>query len=169
MWHLTRWLSCLYLGVFCLVAKAESLEGIVRNSGSGVNQVVEVVVGKAVIGDRLCPGEVSARVKKLSGMTLEFSGDWKIGKSGDRQCFEVKAFNIKRHLSGRPPLVGVLRDDAGTFSIVTEDGKQHLLGNASSGLKKLKGKKVILDIKPFDASGEQESTLKVISYAPYPD
>jgi hypothetical protein len=169
LWRLKRWWLLLYLGTFCLEARSESLEGIVRNSGSGVNQVVEVVVAKATNGDRLCPGEVSARIKKLSGMTLEISGDWKIGKSGDRQCFEVQGFHIKRHLSGRPPLVGTLKDDAGTYAVVTEDGKKHVLGDASSGLKKLAGKKVILDIKSFDATGEQSSNLKVISYAAYPE
>lgn len=150
-------------------AYAEEIEGVIRNSGSGVNQMVEVVPGKATGGQRLCTHEGALHVKKLSGMTLQITGDWKMDKAGKRQCFAPSAFKIRRHISGRPPLVGVVNVEEAVFVLTDEDGKKHVLGEVSAGLRKLAGKKVILDVKPIVASSQQESLLKVISYSTYPE
>jgi hypothetical protein len=150
-------------------ALGDEFEGQIRNSGSSVNQIVEVVSDNTQNSQKLCLDDTASRVKRLTGLTIKVSGDWKINKTGQKQCLQVKSFTILKHSSGRTPLVGTLQNENGVFVVTAEDGKKQTLDEVSSGLKKLSGKKVILDVKPLDASSDKSSVLKVVTYREYPE
>jgi hypothetical protein len=151
------------------MAIGEELEGQIRNSGSGANQQVELVGNQGKTAQKLCGDDGATRVKRLTGMTLKVTGEWKLNKAGERQCLALTGFTIVKHTSGRSPLVGVLQNENGVYVVAGEDGKKKVLGEVSSGLKKLAGKRVILDVKPLDASTDKSAVLKVVTYGEYPD
>ena len=151
------------------LASAEEFEGAIRNSGSSVNQTVELVSDQGKTTQKLCLDAGASRVKKLTGLTIRVTGDWKLNKAGEKQCLELKSFKIVKHTSGRVPLVGVLEQENGVYVVAGEDGKKQPLGEVSSGLKRLAGKKVILDVKPLDVSGDKSAALKVVTYGEYPE
>jgi len=169
---LKKWIQL--FGLIGLLAYAphgisEEFEGQIRNSGSSVNQIVELVGDQGKNIQKLCFDEGAIRIKKLTGMTLRVNGEWKLNKAGQRQCLQLKSFTIVKHTSGRTPVVGVLQNDNGVYQVAGEDGKKQTLGEVSSGLKRLTGKKVILDVKPLDASGDKSAVLKVVTYGEYPE
>jgi len=151
-------------------AKAEELEGSVIVVGSSINMRVLLTKKGAADGPALCTNDVSKKIRKLLRLEVQASGSWKM-KNGTstKDCFEASSFKILRHSSGRPPVIGILTEDGPNFIIKGEDGRVNRLSDITSGLTKLKGKKVILDIKPMDAPGQKDVSYKVVSYSEYPE
>jgi hypothetical protein len=149
------------------VALGETVKGRVRNSGVGIVQSVHLIDEETASDRSLCAGDVSGKVKKLSGMVIEVEGLVKKRPNGNSECFDAIGFRIIRNISGRAPLIGLLKVENDVVSVVSEDGVAHILNEVSSGLKKLVGKKVILDVRSNE-SGDSKG-LKVISYSSFPD
>ena len=151
-------------------ALADELAGSVIVVGSSINMRVLLTEKGAADGPALCANDVSKTIRKLLRLEVQVSGSWKI-KDGTsvKDCFETTSFKILKHSSGRPPVIGILTEDGPNFTIKGEDGRVSRLSDITSGLVKLKGKKVILDLKPMDAPGQKDVSFKVVAYSEYPE
>lgn len=150
-------------------ALADDLSGSVLVVGSSINMRVLLTEKGAVDGPALCTNEVSRKIRKLLRLEVQVGGSWKMKDATTKDCFEVSSFKILKHISGRPPVIGILTEDGPNFIIKGEDGRVSRLSDITSGLTKLKGKKVILDLKPMDAPGQKDISFKVVSYSEYPE
>ncbi len=148
---------------------ADDLAGSVIVVGSSVNMRVLLTEKGAADGPALCTNEVSKKIRKLLRLEVQVTGSWKMKDSGTKDCFDATSFKILKHSSGRPPVIGILTEDGPNFIIKGEDGRVNRLSDITSGLTKLKGKKVILDLKPMDAPGQKDISFKVVSYSEYPE
>ncbi len=150
-------------------AFADDLAGSVIVVGSSVNMRVLLTEKGAADGPALCTNEVSKKIRKLLRLEVQVTGSWKMKDAATRDCFDATSFKILKHSSGRPPVIGILTEDGPNFIIKGEDGRVNRLSGITSGLTKLKGKKVILDLKPMDAPGQKDISFKVVSYSEYPE
>lgn len=148
---------------------ADELTGHVLVVGSSVNMKVQLTEKSGSAGPSLCKNDVAAKVRKLLRLEVQVSGSWQLNKDGGKDCFAATGFKILRHSSGRAPFVGMLNEEGAHYVIKTEDGKVSRLSEISSGLKKLKGRRVILDLKPMDAPGQKDVSFKVVAYSEYPE
>lgn len=151
-------------------ALADELVGHVLVVGSSINMRVQLTTKGEAVGPALCPNEIAKKIRKLLRLEVSVSGDWKMKKDGTtKDCLWAEDFKILRHSSGRPPFIGILEEEGSHFVIKGDDGKSSKLSGITSGLKKLKGKKLILDLKPMDAPGQKDVSFKVVSYSEYPE
>lgn len=148
---------------------AEDLSGSVIVVGSSINMRVLLTAKGAADGPALCTNEVSKRIRKLLRLEVQVSGSWKMKDATTKDCFETTSFKILKHSSGRPAVIGILAEDGPNFTIKGENGYVNRLSDITSGLMKLKGKKVILDLKPMDAPGQKDVSYKVVAYSEYPE
>lgn len=155
--------------LFSAPTLAEELTGHVLVVGSSVNMKVQLTEKNGSTGPSLCKNDVASKVKKLLRLEVRVSGNWQMNKDGGKDCFMASAFQILRHSSGRAPFIGMLIEDGANFVIKSDDGKVSRLSEITAGLKKLKGRKVILDLKPMDAPGQKTASFKVVAYSEYPD
>lgn len=167
---LTKVILLLILPLFSRTVIADELVGHVLVVGSSINMRVELTAKGQSTGPALCSNEVAKRIRKLLRLEVSVTGDWRMKKDGKtKDCLWAEDFKILRHSSGRPPFIGLLQDEGSHFVIKGDDGKSSKLSGISSGLKKLKGKKLILDLKPMDAPGQKDVSFKVVSYSEYPE
>ncbi|MEZ4743598.1 MAG: hypothetical protein R3B45_14330 [Bdellovibrionota bacterium] len=153
--------------------KMMNIEGHIKVVGSAYN--ARSVLIKEEDGNKqqynFCKDSISKKIGQLSGMMLTVKGHWKEykGKASkkSKKCFLAQSFQIKEMSSGRKPLVGILNKDASHYSLTDEDGSAHRLDKLTDGLKKLVGKKVIIDVKML-GNGTGGSSYRVVSYALYP-
>jgi hypothetical protein len=150
-------------------AQAEDLAGSVIVVGSSINMRVLLTEKGAADGPALCTNDVSKKIRKLLRLEVQVNGSWKMKDATKKDCFDATSFKILKHSSGRPPVIGVLTEDGPNFIIKGEDGRVNRLSDITSGLAKLKGKKVLLDLKPMDAPGQKDISYKVVSYSEYPE
>lgn len=150
-------------------AFAEDIEGVVRVSGSSINQKVLLSEASTFVGPTLCYGDVAKRVGRLTGMTVKASGEWQISKkSGEKTCIEAKSFVVTKVPNGRTAVVGTLGEKDGAFTLTGDDGKETTLADVPDGMRKLAGKKVILDLKAMENPAAKEVPAKVVSYSEFP-
>lgn len=149
-------------------AKADELAGHVLVVGSSVNMKVQLTEKNGSSGPSLCKNDVANRIKKLLRLEIRVSGDWQKKADGSNDCFMASSFTILRHSSGRVPVVGLLQEEGATFVVKSDDGKVSRLSDITTGLKRLKGRKVILDLKPMDTPGQKDVSFKVVAYSEYP-
>ncbi len=149
-------------------ALAEDLQGTVVSVGSAMNTTVMLTQPTDPKGPTLCYTDVTKRVRKLSAMTVKVSGAWTTNQKGEKTCFEVTDFDVLKTSSGRDAVVGTLGESGGAYQVTGKDGKVMTLGEITGGLKKLKGQKVILDLKSMNSPAAKEPTYKVVTYAAYP-
>jgi hypothetical protein len=147
---------------------AGEIEGLVKSSGSAASAYTLISVGEAEKGDRLCSGDASKSIRRLGGMTVKVSGDWKLDQKGEKDCFEPTDFSVQKVSSGRDAIVGILSKKDGGYIVAGSDGQIRVLGSVSSGLKKLDGQKVILDLKALNSPASKETVYKVVTYAAHP-
>lgn len=151
-------------------ARAEDAEGVVRIVGSALSSKTLVVPAGENTGPNLCRNDASKRIGRLSGMTLKVTGEWQTdAKTGEKRCFEASAFVVTKMSNGRDAVVGTLADKDGQFEVTDASGKVRMLADVPDGLKKLSGKKVILDVKTIESpAATKEAVSKVVSYAEFP-
>lgn len=151
-----------------VVALAEDVEGLVKAAGSAATARTFLTPDGSETGTQLCSGDIAKGLRRLGGMTVKVSGDWKMDKKGEKSCFEPTEFAILKVTSGREAIVGMLSQKDGAYVVTGPDGKVHALGDVPGGLKKLDGQKVILDIKPLNSPTAKEAAFKVVTYAAHP-
>ncbi len=149
-------------------ALAEDVEGVVRLVGSAIEQRTILAEAAGGNGPTVCRGDVQKRIGRLTGMTVRVSGEWQLGKDGAKKCVDASAFTVKKLSNGREAVVGTLAEKGGVFQVTADDGNMKALAEVPDGLKKLSGKKVILDLKTVDSPTAKEPTSKVVSYAELP-
>lgn len=149
-------------------ALAETVEGVVKVAGGGLNAEV-MVAASGNTGPVLCGmSDMTKQVKHLAAMTVKVDGEWKTNKEGQKTCFSPAAFTVTKMSTGRDAVVGKLTQKDGKYLVTTDDGKVQTLEDVSPGLKKLEGQKVILDLKQVDAPKGQDAASKVVTYAAFP-
>lgn len=151
-------------------AESEAIEGVARLVGSDVNMTVVMTKPGEDKGPELCRNDVMKRVAKISGMTVRVLGTWKENAKAKTRCFEINDFTVlKMSSSEREPVVGrLVAHDDGTYTIEGEAGKKQSISGLPPGLRKMAGKKVIVDMKPMSTADGKSSAMKVVSYAEYP-
>lgn len=156
---------------------AAEADGVVKMLGSDINQTVTLIKDPKVPGTELCKGDVSRRIGRLAGMTVKVQGDETVLKGKAKtKCFEPTDFAVMKTSSGeREPLVGKLleqgkdKDGQTIYAVEVEEGKAaKVLTAVPPGLRKMVGKKVIVDIKPMEKLAGDEVMSKVVSYAEFP-
>ncbi len=147
-------------------ALAEDLEGVVAISGSAIN--AKVTLGTASGSPVICRDETGKRIGRLTGMTVKVTGEWALNKDGGKRCVTATSFSVVKMSSGRPAVVGLLSQKDGSYVVAGDDGAVHTLADVPTGLKKLDGQKVIIDVKPMETPAAGPSAFKVVSYAPFP-
>ncbi len=147
-----------------------SKEGIIKITGSGINtRVTLIAADNEKDFSYLCPGDVSRRIGRISGMTVRIAGVWQDPPQVPSKCLEPKDFEVLKAESGRAPLVGVLQNKDGQYVIEGAQGAPSILTKVPKGLQDKIGKKVIVDVKPFPTgSSKTDDAWKVVSYADYP-
>lgn len=144
----------------------EQITGTVRVAGGGFSQEIQVIKEGQDTPVVLCDNTEAGRVKKLAAMTVKVTGSWHLNKQGQKSCFTTSEFLVVKHISGREPLVGTLFKDTDGYLIKGEGGKEHRIFEVSTGLAKLSGKKVIVDVKSINTSNKK--VLKVVSFGEFP-
>ena len=167
-------ISSLFLAVsaaffWSAAVRADDVEGVARFVGSSVQSKLILEPADKSPYLTVCRGDIAKRIGRLSGMTFRVSGAWQLDKDGSKRCLEASSFVVTKMTNGRDAVVGVLSDKGGQFQVTSDDGKANMLADAPDGLKKLVGKKVILDLRTIESpSATRESASKVVSYAEFP-
>lgn len=149
-------------------AEPGEIEGVVRVVGPAATAEVQLDPGSGNTGPVVCASDTSKRIGKLTGYTVSVRGIWQF-KKNKKQCLVPDDFAVKKASSGRPVVVGTLVQSRGLYSIDGVDGKKHPLSEIPSGLKKLDGKKVILDLKPLENLATKQESYKVVTYSAFPE
>lgn len=149
------------------IAYADELVGTAQIVGSGYSSKIILDSGLTK-NPELCRGDVSKRVSRLSGMLIKAQGEWQLNKNGEKSCFAATEFAVTKTSNGRDAIVGVLTASEGRYQVSDAAGKVYKLGQLSSGLKKLEGKKVILDLNVINSPTAQDQSYKVVTYAEMP-
>lgn len=154
--------------VWSASAQAEEIQGLVRVVGSSLNQQVLLAESGKSDGPALCRGDVGKRIGRLTGLVVKVTGDWHLNKKGEKSCVEPKDFQVLKLPNGRDPVVGTLSEKSGVYEVASEDGKTRSLADVPDGLKKLSGKKVILDLRTIESPAAKDVPAKVVSYSEHP-
>ena len=152
--------------VMATPAMAEDIEGVVKVVGSAMSRKVMIYSADSA-KHKLCRNDESKRISRLTGMTVKVSGDWKMKKE-TKSCLTPTSFSVSKVSSGRAAVVGTLSQTDTGYEVKSEDGKVHALAKVPSGLKKLTGEKVIIDVKPMNSPTSQGSTYNVVTYSRFP-
>lgn len=145
-----------------------TLKGTVHLVGSALRSRTLLEVTEPQQSKVLCPSEVEQRVRHLTDLEIEVSGEWKLGPTGEPDCLVVSSYRVLKASSGRPIIVGVLVSRHGQFVVITEDGGEVVLAELPSGAKSLIGTKVIMDVKSIASSSNAEATKVIVSFRPMP-
>lgn len=149
-------------------AALDEIEGVVRVIGPAAVAEVQLDPGSGNTGPAVCQSDIAKRIGKLTGYTVRVRGAWQARKN-KKQCLAAEEFAVVKASSGRAVVVGTLIQSRGSYTIDGIDGKKHALNEIPSGLKKLDGKKVILDLKPMEHPTTKEESYKVVTYSVFPD
>jgi copper chaperone CopZ len=148
--------------------EVDEIEGVVRVVGPSATAEIQLDPGSGNKGPAVCRGDVAKRIGKLTGYTVKVKGPWQLRK-GKKQCVTPDEFTVTKASSGRAAIVGTLSQTSGSYTLASVDGKTHPLSDIPSGLKKLDGKKVIVDLKPSENPATKEATYKVVTYSAFPE
>ena len=182
--NIRPWLLTLLVCGFAGPAWADEIEGLVRVVGRSFDAQTLITPEKETLGPHLCGSDLEQRIRHLTPLVVKVSGRWQTKKGGQRECFVADDVKVLRMSSGRDALVGSLVVKDGVYSVSGEGGKVITLSDVPPGLKKLVGKKVIVDgkspedpvpaAKPVAATGVKDdaavkSDVKVvITYQAFP-
>ena len=158
---------CLAFPAFAAPADGE-LVGVVRAVGSAMNAETMLAPSKANKGPALCPSTIEKRIRHLGGLTVKAQGHWQLDAKGVQKCFEATDFTVTLTSSGRPAIVGKLTKKAGVYQLTGDDGRVMSLVEAPSGLRRMDGQRVILDLKPMSGPAAKDVSYKVVTYAAFP-
>lgn len=141
-------------------------EGRVRVVGSEGSETTSLE-GKDGKNTDLCMSPIAKRIGHLAGMRVRVQGATR--SNGKPECIETHTFTVLDTGSGRDALVGSLSEENGSLLITRDDGSKQLLEKVPGGLKKLLGKKVIVDVKPMDGSKDGNTkSMRVVTYSEFP-
>lgn len=143
------------------------IEGVVRVVGPAATAEVLLDPGSGNKGPTVCTSDLSKRIGKLTNFTVKVKGQWRLHK-GKKRCVVPDEFAVTRAPSGRSAIIGILSEQNGSFALAGGDGKTQTLANVPDGLKKLTGKKVILDLKSTDNPTVKDE-FKIVIYAEFPE
>lgn len=149
------------------LGEAAEIEGVVRVVGPAATAEVLLDPGSGNTGPTVCTSDLSKRIGKLTNYTVKVKGQWRLHK-GKKRCVVADDFAVTRAPSGRDAVIGILSEQNGSFALAAGDGKTHALANVPDGLKKLTGKKVILDLKSTDNPTVKDE-FKIVIYAEFPE
>lgn len=154
-------------GMFCgAPVFAEGVEGVVKVVGSALARKVMINTTDGA-KYRLCDNDIAKKVSRLTGMTVQVSGDWQL-RNEEKYCLTANVFSVKKVSSGRDALVGILVHTDGGYEVKGDSGKVHVFSQVPDGLKKLVDKKVIIDMKPMNTPAAQGTAYSVVTYSLYP-
>ena len=119
-------------------------------------------------GPKLCASDLEMSIRHLTGLTVRVTGQWRLSKAGDKECFEAQDFTILSCSSGRSPVVGLLVREGDYFKVIRVDGSEVQLKDLPDGLKSMIGRKVILDIKAMSSTTVVDAAKVVVEYRLYP-
>jgi hypothetical protein len=151
------------------VPEIRDVRGLVRVSGSEGSLLVAITKENEFSGTNICQGDHSKRLVSLESMIVNATG--KTTTVNGQKCFEVSSFTVLKTPAGHDALVGMLSQKDGLFQIAAEDGKIYPLATLSDGLRKLDGKKVIVDLRKLDnvtATEVSKTNYKAVFYAEFP-
>jgi hypothetical protein len=146
-------------------AGAEPIEGVVRLVGSGANATTVISDSKGVELVSLCKGKSAEQLASIAGMTVAAEVD---GSQVAANCRQLTSFSVVKTGSGRPAFVGTLKETKEGFALDSDDGQSRPLQTVPKGLRKLIGKKVIVDLRSMSSPALKNESWKVVSYAPFP-
>ena len=150
-------------------AFADEVQGLVRITGNAAAQTVMVTPPGEFKGPEICRGDGAARVSHLESMVVKVTGDWKNPPDVINKCLEPKDIDVQKTTLGHDATVGQLvADKSGSYAVKGTDGKTTPLGEIPDGLKKLVGKKVILDLHQMPNPALKDAGSVVTSYSEFP-
>mgnify|MGYP006289596337 CR=1 FL=1 len=149
------------------VGEVDEIEGVVRVVGPAATSELLLDPGSGAKGPSVCKSDLSKRISKLTNYTVKVKGAWNLHK-GKKRCVSPDTFTVTRAPSGRDAIVGILTEQSGSFTLAGNDGKTHVLADVPDGLKKLTGKKVILDLKSTDNPAAKDE-FKIVIYSEFPE
>jgi hypothetical protein len=147
------------------IANAEPIEGVVRLVGSGANATTVISDPKGVELVTLCKGKPAEQLAAIAGMTVAADV---AGNQVAANCRQLTSFSVIKTGSGRPAFVGTLKETKEGFALDSDDGQSRPLQTVPKGLRKLIGKKVIVDLRSMSSPALKNESWKVVSYAPFP-
>lgn len=153
-----RFLLLLIFGFAPSLYALDTVSGSVRVTKATAGVYVNLEskeTGKSV---RLCSSNLATKIKTLSAMTLEVSGEWKGDESAKSSCFDSQGFKILRLSSGRNPAVGVLKSDKSVYYLQHENGHKSFFLKVPKKMKQMVNKKIIVDPK-----------IVAVSFSIYPE
>ena len=149
--------------------RGDTLEGVVQVVGARVNAKVLLTSPKEPNGPHLCPGEIAKRVRKIPSMTVKAEGKWVNNDNQEKRCFHADSFIVTKGSSGRPVYVGILEKSQVEFVLKRDGGLPKIsLVEVPEGLKKMVGKRVVLDLKELDIPTARVPAQRVVFYAEHP-
>ena len=175
-----QWLPVLLMSSVASSAWADQIEGVVRAAGRPLEPQTMITPESDDLGPELCDSVLVQRIRRLTPLVVKVIGHWQTKKNGDKKCFIPTEFKVLRMASGREPLVGLLALKDGVYTVALDDHKIIEISDVPSGLKKLVGQKVIVDVKtpevaaalPLQAKSVKDrgpqNIKTVITYQPFP-
>jgi hypothetical protein len=169
-------ISTLMVGGFSFAASfamAEEIVGRVSMVGSSFNMrpVIQPNGSKEFV--EVCEGAEEVYLRKFGSVTVKAQGSWGQSEKLKSKCFNLTEFKATQLEVGRDSVIGQLAkvEGSGHQIVSDEPGKIYKLEKASRGLKKLEGKRVIIDLVASNAKDDknkQEVLYKVKGFMEYP-
>ncbi len=163
--HLMTFLIFMVTGTEAYCA---TFKGTVHIIGSALQSRTLLEVADSQQTNVLCPSSVEQRIRHLTDLEIEVSGEWKLGSTGDPDCLVAASYRVLKAASGRPIIVGTLGTRNDQFIIETDSGGEVVLAELPSGAKSLLGTRVIMDVKSIASSSNADATKVVVSFRPMP-
>lgn len=139
-------ISIFFLSMLSSVAMADQLQGLVRVTGNPPFKQVTITKPSEFVGMSLCPGDKAKRIMNLESLVVKIYGAEK--SLGTSKCFDIGSFTVLKTPAGNDAVVGTLLEKEGGIQLLVEDGRTVTLANVPNGLRRMIGKKVVVDIKP---------------------
>ena len=154
------------------VALGEAVEGVVQIQGSALKSITFVASGVSSgdkkEGPRLCSSAEEQRIRHLTDLTVRVNGEWRVAKTGEKECFDARDYTVLKASSGREALTGMLSRSETGYVLESADGRRLVFQDIPDGLKGLVGSKVVVDVKSIASRQAAEATKVVVSYRPLP-
>jgi hypothetical protein len=161
-------LAFLLGGLFGTELYAVTFQGSIHLIGSALKSRTLLEVSDPQQSNVLCPSELEQKVRHLTDLEIEVSGEWKLGSTGEPDCLVVSSYRVIKAASGRPIIVGTLTSRNGQYAVVTDGGGEVILAELPSGAKTLLGTRVIMDVKSIASSSNADATKVVVDFRPMP-
>jgi len=157
-----------FLCLYSSEAFGLSFQGTVHLVGSALKSRTLLEVTEPQQSNVLCQSDLEGKIRHLTDLEIEVSGDWRVGPTGEPDCLVVTSYKVLKASSGRAIIAGLLTSRAGQYIINTGDGAEVVLADLPSGAKSLVGTKVIVDVKSIASSSNVEAVKVIVSFRSMP-